>query len=513
MDTNQYQLDEPSRAKLDGVVMKMHQNKETDENIQAVVNDFKQKYGKVQADVPDEQPVENENGTVKKAGGLVKGLVQGLASVPLKLASTAKSIYNQGQGIVKDISGDKEGARAIDEQIAKDRAEGVNYGYLGKAKPLGASGNAGQDLKDAIGTGLEGGALVAGGGGGASVLENIGAKSLGKLALSGAATGAATGGLASLGQGLQDPNASVKDIAENTALGTGIGGVTGGLLAPIAGIAGKGVKGLSKVLGKSELNKIASDITPELTGKNAAKAIAKGGTTKSLVRGVIKPVISDNAVKDAEVIAKNVPGFSKFKTFSDKVNATRDAVYSMADQLKNDVAQSGKDRIYSFKELASKIMNSEEPISLKGTAFEKQITPLKDAVVKMAQKNGGNISSLFDTTKEFDQLVNKTWPNIWDRENAPMRNAVKSVRDTINNYIDENLPEGTDFLLRRRDQSKLFSAIDNMAPRAADEIGTTRLQRFGGRHPITSGLIKNAKRAAWPAIGTAIGVGGYEALK
>ena len=37
-------LSEADRLKLDGIVQKMIANKESDENIQWVVNDFKQKY-------------------------------------------------------------------------------------------------------------------------------------------------------------------------------------------------------------------------------------------------------------------------------------------------------------------------------------------------------------------------------------------------------------------------------------------------------------------------------------
>lgn len=38
------QLDETSRSKLDGIVRRMTQDKQTPETIQLVVNDFKQKY-------------------------------------------------------------------------------------------------------------------------------------------------------------------------------------------------------------------------------------------------------------------------------------------------------------------------------------------------------------------------------------------------------------------------------------------------------------------------------------
>lgn len=274
----------------------------------------------------------------------------------------------------------------------------------------------------------------------------------------------------------------------------GVAGAVGGA-ATLTGL-GALKTGITSALGKDTIASIAADISPELTGKGAAKAIAKGGTEKTLFSGTIKPVITDAAKQDAEVIARNVPEFTKLKTFSDKVNATRNAVYSMADKLKNDVVKSGQDRIYPFKELAARISSAEEPISLKGTAFEKQIAPIKKAALKIAQEKGGNISSLFDARKEFDQLVNKTYPNLWDRESAPMRNAISSVRNTMNDFISENLPEGTKFKQRLLEQSKLFNAVDNLAPKAVDELGTTRMQRYAGRHPVTSGIIKNVGKTA-----------------
>lgn len=47
-------LAEPDRQKLDGIVQKMIQNKESDQNIKAVVEDFKGKYGKSQAAAPSQ---------------------------------------------------------------------------------------------------------------------------------------------------------------------------------------------------------------------------------------------------------------------------------------------------------------------------------------------------------------------------------------------------------------------------------------------------------------------------
>lgn len=325
---------------------------------------------------------------------------------------------------------------------------------------------------------------------------------------------------------MEDLGKGVGKISEKTGVSAGIGkfqqahpeisadiGAVGNIVGAAGLFTGAGAlkNTLSKAIGSQSLKAIATDITPEVTSKIAAKGIAKEGTTQSLIRGVIKPVVTKTDLADAEVISKNVPGFGKLKTFSDKVNATRNAELGLRESLKNDVIQSGKDRIYPFKELASKIDNAPEPISLKGTPFEKQIKPLKMAVIQMAQKNGGKISSLFDTTKEFDALVNKTWPNLWDKENAPMRNAVKAVRDTINKYIDDNLPEGTNFLERRLEQHKLINAIENMSEKASSELGTTRLQRLGQRHPIIGGLLKKTGKYALEGAGLGVAGGaGYD---
>jgi hypothetical protein len=49
-------LSEQHRAKLDGIVQQMTANKESDETIQTVVNDFKQKYGGAESGTPMGKP-------------------------------------------------------------------------------------------------------------------------------------------------------------------------------------------------------------------------------------------------------------------------------------------------------------------------------------------------------------------------------------------------------------------------------------------------------------------------
>ncbi len=72
-------LDEASRTKLDGIVQQMQTNGETDQYIQNVVDDFKQKYGTANTPAPDTTPVMTSAGTnispanVAQARGAVQG--------------------------------------------------------------------------------------------------------------------------------------------------------------------------------------------------------------------------------------------------------------------------------------------------------------------------------------------------------------------------------------------------------------------------------------------------------
>ena len=242
-------------------------------------------------------------------------------------------------------------------------------------------------------------------------------------------------------------------------------------------------------------DKITEMVSPKLTAKETAQAVAERGTTKSGIFGKIKAVADPYVKKVSETVQKFVPEFNPFKTISENLNATKKAVYAMGSDLKQKVIDSGKDIIYSFKELSSKLNKIEEPISLKGTPFEKQIGPLKNAAIAIAKKAGGTVSSLYNTMKEFDVLVNKTYPNLYDKEYSAIRTVVKGVRDTMADFAAEKIPDVA-FKETRTAMSHLLSAVDNMSEKVASglekEVGTTAPQRFFGRHPVAKKVIQGA---------------------
>lgn len=126
------ELDDTSRGKLDGIVQQMQSNKESDQNIQAVVNDFKQKYSSTSAPPPaapslpyGRMAAGNPFGDALKLGqqaiGQIgaqfnSGLAQYKASAPTNMGGT-NAIPKDVAGLQRNIQAG-EGALGVGAGIA-----------------------------------------------------------------------------------------------------------------------------------------------------------------------------------------------------------------------------------------------------------------------------------------------------------------------------------------------------------------------------------------------------------
>lgn len=149
----------------------------------------------------------------KNKGSLIQSFAQGITNVPRRLVANVAGIL----------------ASANPEQYEKIRTEGVDYGYLGKAKPVGVSGDFKKDIKDVFGTGIEA----------ASFLPVARVPAIGKQILSGtvkeglkrgALEGAFSGATAGVGSEIQKTDSTLPSIAKSGVIGAGIGTVAGGAL-------------------------------------------------------------------------------------------------------------------------------------------------------------------------------------------------------------------------------------------------------------------------------------------
>ena len=241
--------------------------------------------------------------------------------------------------------------------------------------------------------------------------------------------------------------------------------------------------------------KIVEIVSPKLTAKETGEQVAKLGTTKTGLFGKIALKVDPYVQKVADTVQKYVPKFNPRKTISENLNATKDSVKQIAIELKDAVIKSGKDKLYTFKELASKMDSVVKPIVIKSDAvLSRQFNLAKEAALKIARQKGGKVSNLLDARKAFDDLVEKEFPNLYDNASKPMRAAITSMRDVMNDFIAENV-EDVAFKESLKIQRQLFRAIENMAEKIAagpvKEIGTTALKRFGLRHPLIKSIGRN----------------------
>ncbi len=243
-------------------------------------------------------------------------------------------------------------------------------------------------------------------------------------------------------------------------------------------------------------DKIVEAVSPKLTAKETANAVAQRGTTKTGILGKIKTVVDPYTKKIADTVKQFVPDFNPSKTLSENINVTKEAATKMAQDLKSKVVAAG-DGLVPVKELTSKlneIGKGTDYIGLRGTQFEKQLPSLKQAAIDMYNAGKGKVSGLFDARKAFDSLVEKTYPNLYDKEYTPIRQAVAAIRNTMTDLTEKYLPEGVGLRDSLTHQSHLLSAIENMSEKAASgaqkEVGTNVVQRGVAaikRHPIASG--------------------------
>lgn len=282
-------------------------------------------------------------------------------------------------------------------------------------------------------------------------------------------------------------------LMDNVKAGISIGINTAGVeTAPK--IAGEVGAIAARQVAAKTATKTLETVAPKLTARETADALAKYGGAKTGLLGKIQVNLPPSVSKLADAVSTHVPDFNPGKSLVENINVTRDAAYHLADQLKQTVVATGKDVIYPFKELSAQLKAIETPAALTRD-LEPVYQRVQNKMLEIVRANGGKLSDLLESRKEFDQYVSKALPNLYDKEFTPMRLAVTDMRRAVNDFIAEHLPKDIGFHDSLTNQSRLFQAIDNMAEKAASgaqkEVGTNALDRAGQfikKHPVGSAI-------------------------
>jgi hypothetical protein len=193
-------------------------------------------------------------------------------------------------------------------------------------------------------------------------------------------------------------------------------------------------------------------------------------------KDIVNPTQTET--KMAEEISK-ISGISEKNTYQKNYNLVKDYNVSQAEKLENDVA---KNNFAISKEITiSKLDESAKSLSesplITGDA-ETMANKLINGAKKFVESNEANGSGLLKARKEYDNWVLSQKPKAFDAkaENA-FTIANRSIRDTINTVLDENAVNlGVKESLRS--QSTLYRAMENIAPKAAEEANTPIARAF-----------------------------------
>ena len=161
----------------------------------------------------------------------LKAFIQDTTRAVLKLPATVSALGAKTIALGAEVAGRPDIAQRIDKTVE----EGIDYGYFGNVKPI-------QSMREAIGVGAEIGSYAIGGGGGATAVKTGLKGMIGRGLKEGLKTGAASGGLFSFGQSMQDAESKPMDVAYNTLFGTALGGVAGGVLGTAVPLVTKGAQ-------------------------------------------------------------------------------------------------------------------------------------------------------------------------------------------------------------------------------------------------------------------------------
>ena len=323
------------------------------------------KAGATPGDVSRETP--KEPGTFQK-------IVQGIASPVLKGASNIVALANAGD----------------DEKYNKIQKEGVDYGYFGKHKPIGATldeegkkTSFGTRLKDTIGTGLEA-ASYAVGGGEAIPLAKVGLKEGLKMGVKqGVKEGVAIGATGGMGQGMQDPNAGVGDVIGKTALGGLLGGATGGVLGGATGAVKSALgKVADNVATKAEVvanieNKVPDASIASKTINEAGKVVKDKAGAEAVRQGIpeaevayIKTASDTNKAKMSKMLDIRQKSLTNKRSIERSSDVVGDTFLQHAKFIESKNRQAGKDLNVVASRLRGKKIDPTVPLTEFGNELE-----------------------------------------------------------------------------------------------------------------------------------------------
>jgi len=203
-----------------------------------------------------------------------------------------------------------------------------------------------------------------------------------------------------------------------------------------------------------------------------------------------------------------IPGISKSNTFQKNFNIVRDYNVGQAKKLESDIIKN--DFIIPKQETIAKLNSMAKTLSKESPLItgDAEITAQKliNGAKKFVQANEGKGSGLLKARKEYDSWVLTQKPKAFDAksENA-FTIANNAIRSELNTILDEKVIN-VEVKKSLQRQSSLYRAMDNIAPKAAQEANAPLLRTLDN-----VGKVLGTKSKIVQGIAATVGIGGLGA--
>jgi len=209
----------------------------------------------------------------------------------------------------------------------------------------------------------------------------------------------------------------------------------------------------------------------------------------------------------AEQAILRIPNFQVTKSMQRNYNAIQVANEKAAISLKKQIA--ANNFIISKKEVKSRLNEAKTVLSESPTIVgdaEKTADKLMNKMVQLINQNAGTGSGVLKARKEYDSWVRLQKPKAFDAsaENA-FSIANREIRNTLNDILEEKT-KNVAVKESLQNQRALFTAMDNVVPKAAAEADTAFLRSLD-----RLGAVIGTKSKIVQVIAAGVGIGGLGA--
>lgn len=427
----------------------------------------------------------------------IQGILQKSQSQPGQDETLGDQLKERGEDVTGALGLAGQG---VNEAISGHPVRGLFDVGSGALQTVGAAAGG---IGDVLGKGL---GLIPG----VKQAEGLIGQGVGKLAQT--APGQAVVGAA------QDFSAKHPVVAKDIGSAFNIGSLaTGGIGAKVGkdaiekGVVQGAREGILGGLAKGVAQKSAIKQAEELLGstptKGAVKSAIRGGrvSTEGGVPGVVNDAAKQSSVD--EVARAIMEGKVPKGLAADKAGAIKKAADGMAVDLEKQLGSMEVQPIVHPDEIHNLLQGALQKIgedpTMVGNAEESAKRILNKFNSFLPQDRDITALDILKARKSLDQWIGgiSGGANVFDPayENAKSI-ALRAIRQGANDLVAEKAPDvAVKDLLKR--QSALYRALDYVVPNVKAELGTTRLGRFGKRHPLVAGGLKTVAK------GAAIGLG------